>query len=564
MPNLSQENYFQYFHQDMVRAWTTNGEHKGIIEDKVNRFSTHSFGWNQFMYMFAGKQQQARINTELAKNNLAQKVIYLPEYTTFGDAENFKEHLEFAQKYVDKPVRLLIPMGCKKDANDESGHMCPMVIDIDKNGKVDVLTIDSLGGGPNGYLRYAKNLTDKIDAVFGKTNVTKMSINDKKFQHDGFRCGDWTQWFLDKAADHLVEHKGQATLKDFANRVRAIPEFSEAASNLFAAGLRSHHQNTLLKPVMMMTANELMKVETIPSEFRANLPEENIATATQSIMKSVNQEQEHETIDIEVLRVLPKTAKTLTANLSLEDAANKLLQNFLNRHSEAYYYIENLGKKSKLPTPPLPPPPGGQPNASPVNTVLTESSLDNISWEKFVDKVKSEYGIKYIENPNNTDKFDIDIDNNSKISVEREFDQKIKLRANEADNKAMKEMVKIAIKSIENSPDNQKSLTINSLCLNDIIELYNSFASAKDSDNNNLEINIKLGPDAIKTLKAGAQYQDPKIQVQANRILQKTGNLKSDITGDSLQKLHANLRTEAPIQEQDKEIGPDQKSSPRP
>lgn len=105
------------------------------------------------------------------------------------------EHFKMYLQNISPPARIHMPLGLQRN------HMTGLVIDIDAHGKSDVLFFNSLGSSDKGpYAREAHLFIDALREKFPKKNDYFV---DKSYQNqrtgDNY-CGDWTMWFLRKAA----------------------------------------------------------------------------------------------------------------------------------------------------------------------------------------------------------------------------------------------------------------------------------------------------------------------------------------------------------------------------
>lgn len=105
------------------------------------------------------------------------------------------EHFKMYLQNITPPARVHVPLALQRN------HITGMVIDIDVNGKSDILFFNSLGqSDKGGYAREAQLFMDATRERFPKKNDYFV---DRKFQDvsagDGY-CGDWSMWFLRRAA----------------------------------------------------------------------------------------------------------------------------------------------------------------------------------------------------------------------------------------------------------------------------------------------------------------------------------------------------------------------------
>lgn len=137
---------------------------------------------------------------EMPSQNVSQELCNAINevHQTHGPAA-FKLFLEKNRGEVSSgiepiPRRLLIPIALDVGAVGASraNHLCGLAVEIDREGKAQVLFFDPLG--PSGhYFNAAKPFIDAVNAVFVSVPVYR---TNGSYEDDATTCGDWTLWFL--------------------------------------------------------------------------------------------------------------------------------------------------------------------------------------------------------------------------------------------------------------------------------------------------------------------------------------------------------------------------------
>ncbi len=137
---------------------------------------------------------------EMPSQNVSQELCNAINevHQTHGPAA-FKLFLEKNRGEVSSgiepiPRRLLIPIALDVGAvgTSRANHLCGLAVEIDRDGKAQVLFFDPLG--PSGhYFNAAKPFIDAVKAVFGSVPVYR---TNGSYEDDATTCGDWTLWFL--------------------------------------------------------------------------------------------------------------------------------------------------------------------------------------------------------------------------------------------------------------------------------------------------------------------------------------------------------------------------------
>lgn len=153
------------------------------------------------------------LNRELADKYRQQPNQHFSECYNLNDPQGNID-LQNLIKNATPPQKLFIPLASGGD------HITGLVVDIDKNGKVDTLFFNSLGERPSGGSKYheqAKKAIQMVRAQYpeGKDHISQIKLQDYQ-KGDNF-CGDWTLWCFEQIAMNPQQSLGN--IKDNLNSI---------------------------------------------------------------------------------------------------------------------------------------------------------------------------------------------------------------------------------------------------------------------------------------------------------------------------------------------------------
>lgn len=151
--------------------------------------------------------QMSKAMTELMtkKRAATPELPPVPKFTACFDStgEPSLEHFKSMLQKVTSPARMHIPLAVG------GNHITALVVDIDINGKSDVLFFNSLGKSNQGhYYEHAKLFIEAVREKFPAKNDYHVTQAFQTGAGDNF-CGDWSMWFLTICANLQAKSLGQ-------------------------------------------------------------------------------------------------------------------------------------------------------------------------------------------------------------------------------------------------------------------------------------------------------------------------------------------------------------------